>query len=385
MKPTRQATMLNLDKRNRYFDQLFNSKDLIWLGQNTNHFPIPDAVRKALLECIESEEFHIYAPPAGIQELRDLILEDLGLPDSTVLVTDGAIEGLYHTCRTLCGPGDEFITTDPGWKWPIAFARASGAKAVEIPIYGAEYGYRLSPSQLEAAVTEKTRLIYLVDPNNPLGICYTADEIEAFARIARQAKAYLIHDCTYRHFADNHTLAANRYPEGTITTYSFSKWLGLAGLRVGAVVGAGEIIETLAEAPPNNLGSNVLSQRAAIAGLKVKESWFPDVLRRQRANQSAIRDAALKIPGLAAPVFPSNGNFMILEVGESGVTPDNLVDVLRQAGIMIRQGGYHSDRFGDRFVKISTTVPEPWIQRLCDALPDAIERARGMNRAPDLY
>lgn len=377
--------MLQLDERNRYFDTLFNTPDLMWLGQNTNHFPVPKAVKQAMLDCIEAEEFHAYAPPAGMEELRELILADVGLPDATVLVTDGAIEGLYHACHTLCAPGDEFVTTDPGWKWPIAFAKASGATAIEIPIYAPENGYRLTPAQLEQAVGRRTKLIYIVDPNNPLGICYSADEIEAFAAIAKRAGAYLIHDCTYRHFADGHTLAARFYPERTLTTYSFSKWLGIAGLRVGALIGDGPVIEKLAEAPPNNLGCNVLSQRAAIAGLKAKDDWFPDVLSRQRDNQARIRKAALAIPGLAVPIFPSHGNFMIVEVHEAGIAPDNLVEALRQDGVMIRQAGYHTQRFADRFVKISTTVPEAWVERLCALLPGAVERARGMNREASLY
>lgn len=377
--------MLELDERNRHFDRLLNTPDLMWLGQNTNHFPTPAEVRQAMLDCIAAEEFHVYAPPAGLQDLRDLILEDVGLPDATALVTDGAIEGLYHACRTLIRPGDDFITTDPGWKWPIAFCRAAGANIVELPIYGPENGYRLRPAQLADAVTERTRLIYLVDPNNPLGICYTADEIRAFTDIARDVGAYLIHDCTYRHFADDHTLAAGLYPERTLTTYSFSKWLGIAGLRVGAIIGDGAVMEELAAAPPNNLGSNVLSQRAAIAGIGVKAAWFPEVQRRQRRNQDAIRQAALTVPGLDVPIHPSQGNFMIVDVQGAGVSPDALCQVLAEHKILIRQAGYHTDRFADRFVKISTTVPEDWVDRLCDLMPEAVDAARGLNRPANLY
>lgn len=372
--------MSRLDERNRYFDRLINTPDLIWLGQNTNHFPTHPAVRQAMLDCIESEEYHAYAPPAGLEQLRELILEDIGLPGASVFVTDGAIEGLYHACRTLCRPGDQFVTADPGWRWPIAFSKASGAEVVEVPIYGSDCGYRLQADRLAAVVGERTRLIYLVDPNNPLGTCYGEDEIAAIADVARGVGAYLIHDCTYRHFAEHHTLAARFYPERTITTYSFSKWLGLAGLRVGAIIAEPTVIEELASAPPNNLGSNILSQRAAIAGLRVKAEWLPEVRRRQRANQERVRDAALRIDGLAVPVYPSNGNFMIVDVSAAGLAPLALCEALRERKVMIRHAGYHSDRFAQRFVKISTSVPEEWIETFCELLPDAVERARGMNR-----
>jgi len=79
------------------------------------------------------------------------------------------------------------------------------------------------------------------------------------------------------------------------------------------------------------------------------------------------------------PVYPSHGNFMIVDVTEAGVSPDALCGVLREDNVMIRQGGYHSDCFADRFVKISTSVPEEWIERLCELLPGAVARARGVN------
>ena len=277
-----------LEQRNRHFDALASRPDLMWLGQNTNHFELCPAVREAMIESIDKGECHRYAPPLGVEELRGAILGDLGLDrDFSVMVTDGTIEGLYHACHTLLGPDDDVIVTDPGWLWPRRFAASRQARVVELSIYDRDAGFRLQPAKLREAVTERTRLIYLVDPNNPLGSIQTPDEIAEIAAIARDAGAFLIHDCIYRHFAEGHALAALHYPHGTITTYSFSKWLGLAGLRLGAVVAAPEIIDLLAAAPPNNLGSSFVAQRAALAGLRHKAEWFPDVQVRQRANQAS--------------------------------------------------------------------------------------------------
>ena len=371
--------------RNRHFDRLFNTPGLMWFGQNTNHFPTHPAVRQAMLDSIDAEEFHAYAPPAGLEELRALILADLGLTDAAVLVTDGAVEALYNVCRTLSEPGSQFVTTDPGWKWPMQFAMASGARVLEIPIYGPDNNYRLSAAQLEATVTDKTRIIYLVDPNNPLGVCYTAAEIKAFTDIARRVGAYFLHDSTYRHFADEHTLAARFYPERSITIYSFSKWLGLAGLRVGALVAQPDLVERLAAAPPNNLGCNVISQRAAIAGLKAKQEWLPDINRRQRRNQAEIHAAVGRIPGLKVAVYPSQANFLVVECIEAGITPEALCEAFRAEGIMIRQGSYHTPKFGHRFVKIATTVPEGWADVLCAKLPAMVEKARSIKNPGVLF
>jgi aspartate/methionine/tyrosine aminotransferase len=379
--------MFPSQKRNTYFANLFANERLLWLGQNTNHLPTHPAVKQAMTDCIEKETYHAYAPPMGFPELHELILADLGLAnsDAAVLVTDGAIEALYHGTTSLCGPGDRFITTDPGWLWTNRFAELRGAEIVSLPIYESTQKYKLTSAQLSEACDRGARIIYLIDPLNPLGTSYSAPEVTAFAELARDAGAILIHDATYRAFADRHTLAHRFYPEGTITTYSFSKWLGLAGLRIGACVAHPDLIKMLATAQPNNLGSSVLAQRAAIAGLRIKPEWFPEVQRIQRENQKTIKAAAEKVAGLTTPIYPSQGNFLAVDCRDAGIKPDALVAAYHQHNIMIRQAGYHTSRYADHFVKISTTVPEDWVARLCEILPDAVEQARAESPGGALY
>jgi aspartate/methionine/tyrosine aminotransferase len=377
--------MKNFEIRNLYFDKLCNTPGLMWLGQNTNHYEPHESVREAVIKAIDSGEYHAYAPPAGFEELRKLIREDMGIPDASVFVTDGAVEALYNVCANICEAGTDFVTTDPSWAWPMQFARKAGSNVIELPIYNPAQGYKLSVEQLREAVSEKTRVIYLVDPNNPLGTCHTEEEIRAIAEIARSVDAYLIHDATYCHFAEKFTPAYKFYPEKTIVTYSFSKWLGLAGMRLGAVMASPDIIEKLATASPNNLGSNVLSQRAAIAGLQTKNHWFPEIWRRQRRNQAAVAEAAKAVDGLAVPVYPSQANLLIVETIGAGIRPEALVAAYQQEGVMIRQGMYHTKRFGERFVKVSLTVPEAWADRFCELLPAMVDRARTIVVPPSLF
>jgi aspartate/methionine/tyrosine aminotransferase len=373
------------ETRNRYFDRLFTNPELMWLGQNTNHFPLHPAVRAALHAAIDDGSFHAYAPPLGMEALRTAIVDDLDVADQAAVVTDGAVAALALACRAFCTPRSGFVTTDPGWKWPLQFAAKAGAVVTEIPIYGPEYGYKLSAEALAASTDANTAVIYLVDPNNPLGTTYTESEIRAFAERAREIGAVLIHDCTYRDFADSHTLASRFYPEGTLTIVSFSKWLGLAGLRLGALVAAPSLLEKILPHSQAPLGASVLAQRAALAGLGVKDEWMAEVIARQRANQQMIVDAFARLPGFHVPVFPSQANFIVVECTEAGVSPEALVSALGEHNIMVRQGTYHTPRFGHRFVKISTTVPEAWAQALCDVLPAAVERARSLPATTALY
>ncbi len=377
--------MLAFEARNAHFDALVNTPGLKWLGQNTNHIPSHPAVIEAVVRCARDEEFHAYAPPVGLEALRAGIVADLGLSGQAALVSDGAVASLYHLCHTLLAAGDELLTTDPTWNWPMVFARSVGATVRQIPIYGAEHQYRLDPARLAEAIGPKTKLVYLVDPNNPLGTTCTGQEIADIVAAVERSGAWLIHDCTYRHFAYEHHLAARLLPERTVTIYSFSKWLGLAGLRVGAMVVHPRLAERLAAAPPNNLGSSILAQRAALAGLAIKDEWFPGVLALQRENQALVKQAVDQVPGLSMPVYPSNGNFVVIECHAAGLRPEALVTAMAEDGIMIRQGAYHTPNFGDRFVKVSLSVPREWAQAFADRLPAAVERARGLNDTSALF
>ncbi|MBE7196909.1 MAG: pyridoxal phosphate-dependent aminotransferase [Parafilimonas terrae] len=371
--------------RNRYFDALSADPGLYWLGQNTNHVPAHPAVRAAMIQAIEDGAFNAYAPPLGFESLRAAIVADLGTPGAEALVTEGGVNALAMICRARCRPGTTFVTTDPTWKWPCLFAEQAGATVIEIPIYDPACQYRLTPEALRAHVDERTAIIYLVDPNNPLGIRYTRDEIESFAAIARDCGALLVHDCTYRDFADGHTPALQVAPEGTVVSLSFSKWLGLAGLRIGALVASPTLFEEIASRTTSVLGASVIAQRAAEAGLAVKPDWMEQVRRLDRANKAMIADATGRIEGLSLPVYPSHGNFLTVETVGAGLRPEALVECYRRRGIMIRQGTYHTARFGDRFIKVSTSVPSTWVEKFCDLLPAMAEEARTLNDLPPQF
>ncbi len=369
--------------RNRYFDNLTATPGLAWMGQNTNHIPAHPAVLAAMHASIDAAEFNAYAPPLGFEALRAAITADLGVTGAEALVTEGGVNALALVCRARCRPGTTFVTTDPTWKWPCLFARQAGAEVIEIPIYDPACNYRLTPDALRAACDDRTAIIYIVDPNNPLGIRYTREEIAAFAAIAEDVGALLVHDCTYRDFADDHYPALLEAPDNAVVSVSFSKWLGLAGLRIGALVAPAAMLEDFAAQSSGVLGASVIAQRAALAGLAVKPEWMATVRATTRANNALIREAALAIPGFSVPVWPSHGNFLVIETG--GLRPEALVEAANRDGIMIRQGAYHTARFGHRFVKVSTSVPRDWAEKLADRLPALVETARSLNDLPPQF
>ncbi|PSJ54180.1 pyridoxal phosphate-dependent aminotransferase [Kumtagia ephedrae] len=376
--------MADARTRNRYFDDLFSTPDLAWMGQNTNHVPAHPAVVEAMVRSIEAGEFNAYAPPMGFEALRDAIVADLGVPSCEALVTEGGVNALAMICKARAKPGTTLVTTDPTWKWPCLFAEQAGAEVIQIPIYDPATNFKLTPQALRAAVDERCAIIYIVDPNNPLGIRYERAEIEAFADIARSVGALMIHDCTYRDFADGHTPVLQVAPEGTVVSLSFSKWLGLAGMRIGALVAEPTLVDEFSAASTSVLGASVVAQRAAMAGLSVKAEWMQEVRRLDRANKEIVIEAA-RAAGLSVPIPVSHGNFLVIETAATGVFPEAIVEAARRDGVMIRQGRYHTAAFGDRFIKVSTSVPAAWAERFREGLPRYIETARTLNDVPALF
>jgi aspartate/methionine/tyrosine aminotransferase len=348
------------------FEALLERPDLAWMGQNTTHLEPPPEVVEALLDSTRRHEFQWYAPALGFEELRELILADLGLPGRAVMITDGAVGGLHHICTAFAPSLSRLITTDPGWPWPGRFVALEGVPVTAVEVYSAEAGYRLSAAAL-AQVIEPRSLLYLIDPLNPLGSSYGRGELEAIVALARAHDAIIVHDCTYRHFADGHTLVADLYPEATLTTYSFSKWLGLAGLRLGAVVGHPALLDRLTATPSNPLGANIQAQRAAIAGLKVKDPWLRDLRATNRRNQRTVAQAVERSGFGRVLVQPSQGNFMAVDISGHGWTADQVCAALLTRGVFIRSGTYQSPGFGERFVKVSTSVPAAWAARFAAA------------------
>ena len=357
------------------FEALLQRPGLAWMGQNTTHLEPPPEVVAALLDSTRRHEFQFYAPALGFDELRELIVADLGLASSvsTAMITDGAVGGLHHICTALAPGLSRLITTDPGWPWPGRFARLQGVPVTAVEVYSDQAGYKLTAAAL-AEVIEPRSLLYLIDPLNPLGSSYRRDELAALVDLARANDAIVVHDCTYRHFADGHTLAAGLYPEGTLTTYSFSKWLGLAGLRLGAIIGAPGLLGRLTETPASPLGANISAQRAAIAGLNVKDSWLRELRRVNRRNQQIVAEAVEHGAFGRVLVQPSQGNFLAIDITGHGWTADQVSAAMLDRDVFIRSGTYQSPAFGDRFVKVSTSVPTAWAERCAAAWAELGDR-----------
>ena len=374
-KKTERVPPEGYDSSNDFFEDVFMDKDMIWMGQNTNHLH-GDIIADAMASCVMEKEYSKYPPPEGFSELRQLILDDLNVKNCEVLLTAGATESLYLCMQALLESDDNVVLSDPGYFIIGDFANRFANEVRYVPIYNEECGYKLTPKLLRENMDENTKMVILIDPLNPLGSAYTEDELKEFAEIAIENDLYLLHDVTYKDFARQHFSAEDYAPGQTLTIYSFSKIFGMAGLRIGSVVSSKAIIDVIKNAVVNDLGVNIIAQYGAIAGLKSKDEWEDKIRDISFTNQKLIKEMIDEIDGVFLPVYPSDANMMAVDVSGAGINPKELSNYLFKRGIFAREGEYTSELFGDKYLRISFSIPTEEIEVFCEEFPKAIEALR---------
>ena len=374
-KKTERVPPEGYESSNDFFEDVFMDKDMIWMGQNTNHLH-GDIIADAMASCVMEKEYSKYPPPEGFSELRQLILDDLNVKNCEVLLTAGATESLYLCMQALLESDDNVVLSDPGYFIIGDFANRFANEVRYVPIYNEECGYKLTPKLLRENMDENTKMVILIDPLNPLGSAYTEDELKEFAEIAIENDLYLLHDVTYKDFARQHFSAEDYAPGQTLTIYSFSKIFGMAGLRIGSVVSSKAIIDVIKNAVVNDLGVNIIAQYGAIAGLKSKDEWEDKIRDISFTNQKLIKEMIDEIDGVFLPVYPSDANMMAVDVSGAGINPKELSNYLFKRGIFAREGEYTSELFGDKYLRISFSIPTEEIEVFCEEFPKAIEALR---------
>jgi aspartate/methionine/tyrosine aminotransferase len=151
-------------------------------------------------------------------------------------------------------------------------------------------------------------------------------------------------------------------PEHTVTVYSFSKIYGMAGMRIGSVIGVPEIIKSIKTIVINDLGTNVVSQRGAIAAIKSKKEWLTRIKTITRSNQDIIKRAVDQVENAFLPVYPSDGNMLTIDIYDTGVSPLDISEYLLDKKVFTREGSYTSKLFGDRYLRVSFSIPKEHVK-----------------------
>jgi aspartate/methionine/tyrosine aminotransferase len=286
--------------------------DVIPLTAADPDFPICPAIQERLIRYVHDGVMS-YGPPEGLPQFREAAAEwmwatrRIECTSETVFATDSAASGMAVVARTCLKSGDEVLIPDPVDFLLQHTVERAGASPVRVPV-NPETTAEEFISGMEARLTPRTRMLWLCNPHNPLGLAYPAKWQQAVAEWAIRHKLRILSDeiwsdvvyAPHRHFS----LAAlsPEIARNTVTIYGFSKNFALAGLRIGCVLCADpqwrkEIIAT-SDAASTVFGTSVLSQVAVIAALQQGRNWLADFVRHLRGQRDYVLECLARWPGV---------------------------------------------------------------------------------------
>lgn len=298
--------------------------DVIKLASNENAWgPSPLAV-KAMQEAItESNRY----PDASAFELTTALTESFGLDKKHFLVGNGSDQIIQMLAQTFFRAGDEVLMGKPSFPRYATVARLMGAIPVEIPCSEGYYPLQ----QLLDGVTDKTRAIFICNPNNPTGTAYTEPELRAFVE-AVPPNIIIIFDEAYLEFADspNSGVAFLSDDRPLLVLRTFSKAYGLAGVRIGFAIGHPDLIEGL-DRVRDPFNASVPALAGALAAWQ-DQDYINEIISKNKIERTRL-NAALEQLGVS--FFPSQTNFIMAFFKEPA---NQLSDKLLREGIIVRPG-----------------------------------------------
>jgi len=284
-------------------------RDIISLGTGEPDFDTPQHIKDAAIAAIDAGQTK-YTPIDGTAELKAAIAakfareNQLDYETSQIVVTSGAKQALFNLCLALLGPGDEAIIPAPYWVSYPDMVRLAGADAIFVEA-GIEQDFKMTPEQLESAITERTRLLILNSPSNPTGASYNEAELQALGTVLEQHPSVVVlSDDIYEHIhwaEDPFVSFATACPslmDRTVTTNGVSKAYAMTGWRIGYAAGPQELItamKTIQSQSTSNPCS--VSQAAAVGALNGDQSCVAEMTSAYRERHDYVVQALNDIEG----------------------------------------------------------------------------------------
>lgn len=323
---------------------------LVNFGIGEPDFPTPEHIKTAGQRAID-ENFTRYTNAGGIPELREAVVgkyeRDYGAtfdPKTEVTITVGGKGALFNAALALLDDGDEVVLPAPYWVTLPQQAVLCGADVKEIPP-ASEKGFTLTAADVEAALSERTKVIILNFPNNPSGAVIERDELSKIIDLARQHDAYLISDETYEHFVyDGEPLSASKFGQDhVIVVGSCSKTYAMTGWRIGWAAGPSEVIKAMEKIQTQSTSNPTsIAQKAAVEALCGDQGCVSEMIDAYRQRRSVIVGGLNELPGVSCHM-PQGAFYVFPDVSEhlNDDVPDATAfstHLLEEAGVVTVSG-----------------------------------------------
>ncbi len=301
-------------------------KDIIGLSLGEPDFNTPDFIKEAAIQAI-NDNYNSYTPVDGYVELKDAIINkfkrdnDLTYDRSQIVVSTGAKQSLANAAMVILNPGDEVILPCPYWVSYAEIIKLAEGVPVEVPTT-VDTDFKMTPEQLEAAITPKTKMIWYSSPCNPSGMVYSKEELRALADVlVKHPNIIVVSDEIYEHinFVGDHASMAqfeDMY-DRVITVNGVSKAFAMTGWRIG-YIGAPAWIARACNKMQGQItsGANCIAQRAVITALEAPVSKISFMVETFKKRRKLIIDLLNEIEGFkttepegAFYVFPNISYF----------------------------------------------------------------------------
>ncbi len=320
-------------------------KDVIVLSVGDPDLDTPAPVIDTAIERMRGGDTH-YTETAGRPALRAAIAArhvartGQSVTADNVIVLGGTQNGLFVASLCLAGPGDEVIALDPMYATYPATIKASGAKLVPVAT-PAERDFHTDLGAVEAAISPRTRAVFVATPNNPSGVVLSEEEVDGLAAIARRHGLWLVSDEVYAGIADGGRVPSlgARLPEQTLTVASLSKTHAMTGWRTGWIVGPVDFISRAHDLAQCMLyGLPGFVQEAAVTALAMAEECEGAVREYCRQRREVLYAGLQDIRGIRA-CWPQAGMFMLIDIRATGLSGEEFVHRLYRAeGVSLLDG-----------------------------------------------
>jgi aspartate/methionine/tyrosine aminotransferase len=295
-----------------------NSPGTISLGQGVVHYQPPETAMSLLPKFLAEPKNHLYQAVVGLPELLTALAAKLSIfngidinEKNAIVVTAGSNMGFINAILAITAPGDEIILNIPYYFNHEMAIKMAGCHPILVPT---DTDYQLMPLAIAAAITDKTRAVVTISPNNPTGVVYSEMALRQVNQICREKGIYHISDEAYeyftyngaKHFSPGAFLNSNQY---TISLFSLSKAYGFASWRIGYMVipqhlltAVKKVQDTILICPP------VVSQYAALGALQAKDNYLKDNINAIAQVREIVINELHKLASLCT-ITPANGAF----------------------------------------------------------------------------
>ncbi len=301
-------------------------KDIISLSLGEPDFNTPDFVKEAAKKAID-ENYSTYSPVEGYLDLKEAICRkfkrdnNLAYTPANIVVSTGAKQSLYNIAQVMINEGDEVILPAPYWVSYFEIIKMAGGIPVEVPT-SVESDFKITPKELEKAITSKTKMIWYSSPCNPSGSVYNREELTALAQILeKHPDIFVVSDEIYEHINFSGTFCSIASIPGmfdrTITVNGVAKAFAMTGWRIG-YIGAPEFIAKACTKMQGQVtsGANSIAQRATIAAVDADPNVLKYMVNAFHSRRDLVVGLMKEIPGIklnipegAFYVFPDVSSF----------------------------------------------------------------------------